>query len=125
MKRVVTSGIIQLTKIEINMKTLYYNIRKIIVMFMLVKSKHTTVNGNLWKVYIRKPSVEKLHRMGFKNENRGFRMKSKKQLSIHVLPTGEGWQIHIDRSSKGKHTVSKTHYTEVHINKFFKNYPII
>ena len=63
--------------------------------------------------------------MGCVSENRGYRMKGKKQLSIHILPTSEGWQIHVDRKSKGKHRLSKGEYTEVYINKFLKQYPIL
>ena len=107
------------------MKRLYFYIKQEINRFLLVEEVRTTYSGHVWKLYIRKPSERKLLKMGFKSVNRGYRMKTKKQLSLHVLPSSYGWEVHVDRASKGKHTVSKAQYTEVHINKFLKNYPIL
>ena len=94
-------------------------------LLFIVNKKHTTIVGNTWKLSIKKPSEKKLYKCGFRNANRGYRYKCRRQISIHVLPTGQGWEVHIDRMKGGEHSVSKNFYANMYLKRFLKYYPII
>lgn len=90
-----------------------------------VKKSITGHHGKVYKIYIKKPSVKKLLKMGYESATRGYRYKCRKGKSIHVLPTGEGWQVHVDIRKGGTHQVMKTEWAEIYINKFLERYNIL
>lgn len=90
-----------------------------------VKRSITGHHGKVYKMYIKEPSIKKLLKMGYESANRGYRYECRKKKSIHVLPTGEGWQVHVDIKSRGTHKVMKTKWAEVYINKYLERYNIL
>lgn len=72
----------------------------------LIKEKTCSV-GLTFSLVIEKPDDKFLS--DFRNATRGYRKQISKRVSMHVFPTAEAWEIHIDRTYGNGHKVMKSH----------------
>lgn len=116
-------------------KTLYEKTR-VAPAKIKINSERSTVREGVAEafiIYIDEPSIPRLKEIGFKNDNRGYRKEITERLSIHCLPTSQGWQVHIDklkrrRDAKGRlrhggsHSVQKNKSATLLIKQFIEEY---
>jgi len=81
-----------------------------IIMVKVIR-KRTSSIGLIFSLVIEKPNKDFLS--DFENATRGFRKKISKRVSMHVFPTGEAWEVHLDRTYGYGHKVMKSHQADL------------